>query len=82
MLLKLSRQARGPIQVIFPEPAEPIVVRGTTKLTDAARVAGHRLARARLLHISLYIYTVIYYMYYILPVIHIMGELRTLLSDV
>ena len=29
--------------MIFPEPAQPIVVRGTTKLTDAARVAGHEV---------------------------------------
>ena len=28
------------LQVIFPEPAEPVVVRPTAKLQDAARAAG------------------------------------------
>lgn len=40
-ILKFSRQARGPVQVVFPEPADPVVVRGSSKLQDAARVAGH-----------------------------------------
>lgn len=43
VVLKLSRQARGPIQVIFPEPADPVVVRGGAKLSDAARAAGHEV---------------------------------------
>lgn len=43
VVLKLSRQARGPIQVVFPEPADPVVVRGSTKLVDAARAAGHEV---------------------------------------
>ncbi|CAE7027244.1 unnamed protein product [Symbiodinium natans] len=43
VILKLARQARGPIQVIFPEPAEPVVVRPSAKLQDAARAAGHNV---------------------------------------
>eukprot|EP00435_Cladocopium_sp_Y103_P023505 s1216_g5.t1 len=43
VVLKISRQARGPIQVVFPEPADPVVVRGSTKLVDAARAAGHEV---------------------------------------
>ena len=40
VVLKFSRQARGPIQVVFPEPSDPVVVRPSTKLVDAARAAG------------------------------------------
>ncbi|CAE7854919.1 unnamed protein product [Symbiodinium sp. KB8] len=46
VILKLSREARGPIQVVFPEPAEPVVVRPSAKLQDAARAAGHNVIYA------------------------------------
>eukprot|EP00931_Biecheleriopsis_adriatica_P036598 TRINITY_DN21073_c0_g1_i1.p1 TRINITY_DN21073_c0_g1~~TRINITY_DN21073_c0_g1_i1.p1 ORF type:complete len:367 (+),score=67.22 TRINITY_DN21073_c0_g1_i1:51-1151(+) len=40
--LKVARPSRGPIQVIFPEPAKPVVVRANTRLADAATAAGHK----------------------------------------
>lgn len=39
--MKFARNSRGPITVIFPEPATPVVVGARERLLNAARAAGH-----------------------------------------
>lgn len=39
--LKFSRSARGPVTVVFPEPARQVTVPPQTSLSDAALSAGH-----------------------------------------
>lgn len=41
--LKLARNRRGPVTVVFPEPARRVTVPPRTKLSDAARAAGHEV---------------------------------------
>jgi len=43
IMLKISRGLRGPITVMFPEPARPVVVDPGTRLQDAAQAAGHEV---------------------------------------